>query len=261
LIRAAVVVLALVAIIGVASPARADDQLQGASPLALPLVPAGHYRADLSVEYSLTLREVGEPASVAPDIYLGLPHGLTIGLYHSTRAAGLLSSGSGLCLRSEDAGCVEPYSGTGLDLLRPMVDDRGFALAARLRFDITRYTEPFKPRLATGLAGSFRWRAFAIATDPHLAFGLTNQDRGNPITVNLPLWIGGYLGPADIFVRSGFYGPVRGFADSFFIPMGLGTGVTFGRLRTEIFAVLPKIGGPLNTPRHRDLLLRFSLLI
>ncbi|MBT8493058.1 MAG: hypothetical protein KJO07_08365, partial [Deltaproteobacteria bacterium] len=125
----------------------------------------------------------------------------------------------------------------------------------------TRYTEPFKPRLAPGMSAAFRWRFLAAAVDPHLGFGLTNQARGNPITLNVPVWLGGHAGPADIFVRTGFYGPIRGFSDSYFIPMGIGTGVTFGRYRVELFAVLPKIGGPLNTPRHRDLLLRFSSLL
>lgn len=246
-----------------ASPADSGQTAVGlrAEPTAIPLVDAGSGRVDISAEVSLTLREVGAPISLAPDLYMGFAHGLTVGLYHSTRAAGLLDSGSGLCLRSQDDGCVDRFSGTGLDLLRPLWAGRGARLVARVRTDVTRWKEPTKVRWAPGLVASIRGRRFSALADPHVAFGVTNLDRGNPIRLHIPIWLGVRLGPADLALRTGLDGPIQGFSDSWAVPMGLALGTQIGaRWRVEIFAVLPKIGGPLNSERPRDISLRASVL-
>lgn len=235
----------------------------GADPVPVTSSPALEpwaVRVDVSLEASLTHRQIWEPVSIAPDFYLGLPHRLTVGLFHSTRAAGLLDSGGGLCLRSEDHGCVEDYAGVGGDAILGLWSGHGASISARTRLYVDRFTEPSKPRLAPGFAIDYQWRRFSVLADPHLIIGLVNRDRGNENTLNIPIWMGlRVAGPVDVYFRSGLYSGLSNFADKFQIPFGLGVGVVpEDRFRLELQLVLPELIGPLNTPRPRDLLLRVS---
>jgi len=227
------------------------------------LLPPFAIRVDVGLEASLTMREVWQPVSVAPDLYLGLPFELTIGVVHSTRAVGLLDSGYGICLTGEDEGCVDPYTGIGVDVLRHLWSGHGFELSARSRFYVARFEDPSKPRFAPGLVARYRWRSLSALVDPHVAFGVVHRDRGNENTLNIPLWLGARIaGPVDLFVRSGLVGGIANFSDKYAIPVGLGVGVRpYRGWRVELQVAFPKLIGPLNNPRPRDLLLRVSAVV
>lgn len=244
--------------------ARAELQgLEVAGPSGPVLLPPFAIRVDVGLEASLTMREVWQPVSVAPDLYLGLPFELTIGVVHSTRAVGLLDSGYGICLTGEDEGCVDPYTGIGVDVLRHLWSGHGFELSARSRFYVARFEDPSKPRFAPGLVARYRWRSLSALVDPHVAFGVVHRDRGNENTLNIPLWLGARIaGPVDLFVRSGLVGGIANFSDKYAIPVGLGVGVRpYRGWRVELQVAFPKLIGPLNNPRPRDLLLRVSAVV
>ncbi len=220
-------------------------------------LPKGSLRVSVALEVGLDgPPPVGSPISLAPDLYLGITDRLTLGLTHSGGALGVTDSGWGFCLTGRTGGCDLLVSGTGYDGWYTFFRSRRFELAARWRLFVARFFRRFKLRTTLGLLGVVRAGPVALRFDPHLSMGLVNREEGNADTLNVPIHLtvalGRYVG---IFLRTGFSGPLRSFADQYAIPLGVGV-VAYPTARWRVGAqfVLRQILGPLNTYRKRDLL-------
>jgi hypothetical protein len=217
---------------------------------ALPWLAQGVCEASLVAESNISIREEGDPLSLAPDIACGMPAGLTLGVVHSHRGLSRVDSGNGLCLTEE--GCSRPYDGGALDLRKSMRGGRLVRVAARLRL-VARSLEPFKPSARIGgLVRIGRGRLWLLA-DPHLSLGLAAQDQGNRDFVALPL-----TGQLEIGRRvvleliTGVRGEIDGFDEAFLIPFGLGIVVRPVRdLDIGLEAAFPRLLGPQNNFKHR----------
>jgi len=116
------------------------------------------------------------------------------------------------------------------------------------------------PRFVPGLVARYQRGRFSILADPHIAFGLANRDRGNENTLAVPLWWRTRIvGPVTTILRTGLRGGISGFGDKWSVPVGLGAGLTLPMgWQAELLFSLPKLVGPLNSPRPRHLLLWLS---
>jgi hypothetical protein len=223
---------------------------------ALNLAP-GALRLDVAVEIGMSIRQAGEPVSLAPDLYAGITPALTVGLVHSGRALGLLDSGRGLCLAGGDEGCDPVYSGTGGDAWLTLLRARGVELAARSRLYAARFGDPLKLRLTLGVLGEVRRGWLGVRFDPHIALGLTSRDRGNAHVLNVPIEVLFALGcHADVYLRTGVRGMLHVFDETYAVPVGVGVIVRPGQ-RWHVGAQLAfgQLLGPLNSYKPRDLAL------
>jgi hypothetical protein len=206
----------------------------------------------LSAEVNLSVRELADPVSLAPDAWCGIAPRLALGVVHSASALSLIDSGHGLCLGGEEHGCGRPYDGVGIDALRDLTGRRAVSLAARVRL-VARSLEPFKPSLRLGALLRLRSGRFAVRLDPHLLFGLANQPLGNRDAAALPLWLELELGQRILLHwHSGVRGEIEGFDEKFAVPIGLGALVQLTRHWDLGFeGGFSKLLGPQNTFKHR----------
>lgn len=210
------------------------------------------------VEANMGPRRGFEPFSVAPDIHCGVAPRFMLGITHSARSLSQVDSGSGLCLRGEEAGCPRLYDGAALDALASLAEGDE-AIAARLRLVAASFS-PAKPSLRLGALVRLRRGPAALLFDPHLALGLANRDRGNRDQLSFPMRA--QLQPgARVMVSalSGVRGELATFADAFAIPFGVGVEVSpLPKWDVGFEATFPRLLGPQNTFRQRHLAFYFT---
>lgn len=222
---------------------------------AVSLAP-GSVRVSTTLEVSMSTRALGKPMSVAPDLYVGVAPDWTVGLVHSGRALGLLDSGWGMCFTGADGGCDPVYAGTGVDAWFVFLRARGLELAVRSRLYAARFVDPLKLRVTLGVLGAYRLGWLGLRFDPHVSLGLVNRERGNADALNVPVEVLFALGcHADLYVRTGVRGLLRGFDEQYAVPVGLGVRVRPSmHWQVGVQYALRQILGPLNTYKPRDLI-------
>lgn len=229
-----------------AAPAAAD-------PVVLPRAAV---QADLTVELGVSSRELLEPVSIAPDLWYGATDRLTLGLTTSSRAVSRVDAGSGLCVRSEEHGCPRLYDDLAVDARWRVAPEA----AIRARFVSSSFS-PWKPSLRLGALARWRRGAWAVESDPQLAFGLWNTDQGNRATLELPVWVRFQLGcRAEGWIRTGARGELDGFTEKVAIAVGLGGEVHAGPVDVGAEVAFPTLFGPQNQFRSRAAFVYVSLV-
>lgn len=231
---------------------------QGAWPLEVvrrpPWLPAGLCEASLVGEANLSAIDLWQPVSLAPDLHCGAGAGLTVGISHSARALSLVDSGGGLCLTGDEDGCPRPYDGGAVELRRAMPGGRAVRVALRARL-VARSLEPFKPSARLGALVRIGGAAgrLSLLADPHVSFGLANQDQGNRDTVALPITGQLQLGRhVAVELISGVRGEIDEFEEKFAIPIGFGVIATPSpAIDVGLEAGWNKLLGPQNTFKQR----------
>jgi hypothetical protein len=251
--RAALAVAALVALPSVAG-ASPDDIV--ARPLVLP---ARSIEAAAVVEVDLSVRRLGQPTSLAPDVWYGVTDDLTIGLVHSARALSRVDAGSGYCFRDEAHGCARAYDNVAVEA-RSSLASGPLSAALVVRF-VNASFDPWKPRLGVGTRARWQLGRFAITGEPSLSFGLDNRERGNRDALDVPLWLAAQ--PTRrwaLHLRSGVRGTLATFSDTYEIPVALGTTVSPHRLvDVAVEGGLRRGLGALNDYKIRSMWLAVTL--
>ncbi|HLU65594.1 MAG TPA: hypothetical protein VKZ63_04935 [Kofleriaceae bacterium] len=222
-------------------------------PIARPLVlPAGACEAALVVESNLTVREVAEPLSLAPDLRCGVSPRITLGVVHSARALSLVDSGGGLCLTGDDDGCTRPYDGGAVDALADLTGPGRAAAAARARL-VVRSLEPFKPSLRLGALVRLRAGRVALLLDPHVSLALAHERLGNRDAAALPAYLEILIGSRVLLhLHSGVRGELDGFDEKFEIPIAAGVLVELSPAwDLSLEAGFNQLLGPQNTFKQR----------
>ena len=231
-----------------AAGARADATDLVARPLVLE---PGVLEARLVLERNMTLRSMGAPMSLAPDLWFGLDSRWTVGLVHSNGALGLVATGASICVKQDDYGCDRTYRGGGIEA-RWSWRTGALAVAPRGRL-LARDVEPWKPAIAVGALVRWTRGRFAIASDPYFRFGLGNRDLGNRDALVIPIWF--VVQPTchwSIALHTGIDGELATALDGWHGPFALTTTVVLPHA-FEVGAELgfPSLLGPQNSFKER----------
>jgi hypothetical protein len=238
---------AVATVTAAAADAAADDIV--ARPLVLP---AGGVELRLVTEIELSIRRLGEPASLAPDALVGVTDELSVGVVHSASGLGLVEAGHGYCLRDDAHGCARAYDNVGVEA-RWSTRPGPLAIAAHGRL-LVRSFDPWKPRASLGALLRWSRGRFGVTSDPALSVGLAHREAGNRADVDVPLWFA--VQPTRgwaIHLRTGVHGIAGELADTYEVPLGVGTAVALSRhvdLAAE--AAFRRLLGPLNDFKTRS---------
>jgi hypothetical protein len=155
--------------------------LESGAPKARMTLLGGKFMFSAIVETNLAKSKAGKPISIAPDLWIGLADRLTVGIYHSGRAAtGLLSGfGTGLCFRDGmsnlcKVGLGDKYTFVGSEA-RIGLTEGGFASALVLGGN-ARFVEDDK--LFAGKAGfltRINTKRIAVELSPTAFIGLNKR--------------------------------------------------------------------------------------
>jgi hypothetical protein len=163
---------------------------------------------------NLSKSSVGEPISLAPDVYYGLNNLLTIGITHQT----------GICITGEDKGCAKPYNDVGIDALYALMRVGSFQVAARGGLQMPQFSPDFAAGLNLGIASRLTVGKVAVRVEPTLYLGAIGRGDGFKEFLSLPTQLQFQANPQTaVFLSTGIFGPLSGFGDAYQVPVGLGT--------------------------------------
>lgn len=203
--------LAIALVVASGRAARADD--------ALGLAP-GQLAADLALEIGLDKYYPTEPTALAADVWLGLPHAITVGAITSDTAIDRVDAGAFVCARTGPT-CTRALHGGGLDARMTVFADAELAIAPRARV-LLRDVDPAKPALTLGALARWHRGAWSITTDPYVRAGLANTARGNRTAVVVPVWLA--LAPAPrwaVALHTGYDADVAVATQGSHVPIAL----------------------------------------
>ncbi|MEJ7598861.1 MAG: hypothetical protein WKG01_13215 [Kofleriaceae bacterium] len=211
----------------------------------------GEIEASLTVEINLKARLVGEPLSLAPDLWLGITPRLTLGLIHGHRSLDQIDAGGSFCVRGDALACDATYQGSGIDA-RWSARTGAFSVVPRVRL-LVRDVEPVKPAVTLGSLVRWTRGRFAIQSDPYLRLGLANRDQGNRAALVVPLWF--QVQPTCkwlIALHVGYESDLAVARDGWHLPVGLVVGVhPIAPLELTIEVGFPSLLGPQNQFKQR----------
>lgn len=207
-------------------------------------------------EVNLSSDVVGEPISIAPDIYFGVTDEFTVGLVHSGIAERGFFGGVGrsLCLTGEDEGCPEVYPNVGLSGALSIIED-DVSIAAELglfalNFGDGFFSDPALIQAKLGARGAWVDDPIQVVFEPNVFVALTERDEDigglHGDILNIP--VAAYFSATDelsVGAQAGFTGNLDGLGDTWAVPLsavahfaiddrvGLGGSFTFPQLIAE----------------------------
>jgi hypothetical protein len=185
--------------------------------------PAGLFHARVLLHVDLSEGRVGEPISLAPDLYYAFSDVFQLGLVHNLPMGWSTRPGPGLCLTGTDGRCPRIYDNLGIDAMIGLAfGDFHFSLHTALH--VLRLSSPRWLMLTAGAATKFHFSdTFALFVDPQFGFALSQRDAGNVNQFFLPLELQFQTSDTSVFkILSGVYGPLSGFGDAYQAPLGVG---------------------------------------
>jgi len=227
--------------------------------VARPIVLApGQLHAELVADINLAPGQLGETASLAPDVWYGALPELTIGIVHSNPSVDRFSPGATFCIERQPNACHATYRGSGIDA-RYSVRTGELAVAPRLRV-LVRDVDPVKPALTLGSLVRWTRGRFAIAGDPYLQLGLANTDQGNRHALFLPVTFA--LQPTahwEVALRTGFHSDLAVIRDGWHVPVVVATRVALdAHFELGMMLGFESLLGPQNTAKQRALFFSFA---
>lgn len=169
-----------------------------------------------TLRLELSKDQVGDPISLAPDLYYGLTERITLGYVHEV----------GVCISGD--GCATTYNDFGVEALFSLIYDGPVVMAGRIGMTFNPL-DPFTGGVHAGLPVRVKAGNAAILVEPRLYVGLFERDgRGDSIDVPVQLQVQ-LTDQNALLVTSGVRGPLSGFGDSFAVPVGLGALATLSR--------------------------------
>jgi hypothetical protein len=188
-----------------------------------------------TLRLELSKDRVGDPFSLAPDLYYGLTRGVTLGYFHNV----------GLCISGD--GCDFRYSDAGAEALFSLFSGGAVVMAGRAGVTVQRFlyfpgdpnggpfTDPegyFQTHggVHAGLAARVTVGAVAVLAEPRLYIALLERRPSHTDFIDAPVQIQYQLTDQNaLLLTTGMSGPLSGFGDAFAVPVGLGTLATLSR--------------------------------
>jgi hypothetical protein len=216
-------VLVIVVVAGRVAAAAPDDLI--ARPLVLD---QGQARVDLTAEINFSSNLVGQPTSLAPDLWFGVLPELTVGLIHSDNSLDRIQPGASFCVRTDPIVCPDGYHGSGLDVLYSITAG-SFAAAAHARVLLFEKPLPddepsrFVPAVTIGSALRWHRGRWSIDGDPYLQLGVANRPYGNRAQLWLPIVLAVQPIPRlAVEVHTGWNSALAIVGDGYNVPAGVG---------------------------------------
>jgi hypothetical protein len=219
---------------------RGDESQFPLSVVERPLVPSEGMiliQGD-TVRVNLSAGAVGDPISLAPEVFYGIGPRLSLGLTHVT----------GICLTGAAGGCPSAYDDFGLESLLSLVALENLRLAVRGGLLVPRIKGTFSLGLKLGAMVRLKAGKIAIDFEPSLYVGMIGRSPDDfpppsstlPRDAPYPPGAGRVPGPREtllapihlyyqvtpataVFVSTGFFGPISNLGDYVAIPLGFGT--------------------------------------
>lgn len=200
-----------------------------------------------TLRLNLSEDAVGDPISLAPDLYYGLDQRITLGYFHDT----------GVCISGD--GCSGTYNDFGVEALYSLIYDGTVVMAARagMTFDPL---DPFTGGVHLGLPVRLTVGDFGVLLDPRLYVGLFNRD-GRKEVLDVPVQVQYQLTDQNaLLLSTGMRGPLSGFGDAVEVPVGLGALFTIAR-RVDVGGelVFPNLAGSGGGVEQRLLIFRVAV--
>lgn len=214
----------------------------------------GQIGADLALLVDLEKQLEGDTVIFSPDVWVGLPRGVTVGIAHSEV--------QGLCIRREHLAyhrpCDRAYHGAALDV-RIARRLGAFDVAPRVRL-MLRDVDPYEPALAIGAMARWTRGRFAIWTDAYLRLGLANTQLGNRTHLALPVWFGVQPSRRTLLAfRTGISSDLATIVDGYRAPAMLLASARVARdTLLSVEAGILSAFGPQNTTGFRSITVSLS---
>ncbi len=184
--------------------------------------PAGMFSAKLLLGVNLSSDLVGEPISVAPNLYYSVTDRLQLGLVHDGPMGWQTRPGTGLCLSGEESGCPEVYNNLGFDVMYGLIFGKDLHLSAHGSFYVNRF-DPSVTTLAVGVAGKAHFgEKAALLFDPQIGLALSDRD-ANDDMLYLPVELQYQAAvPTTVKLLTGITGSLSELGNTYQVPVGLG---------------------------------------
>lgn len=183
--------------------------------------PAGMFSARVLLGINLSDGAVGEPVSLAPDLYYSATDKLQLGLLHTGPLGWQSRPGLGLCLTGEANGCPDVYNNIGFDLMYGLLfSELHLSAHGSLFLDSI---DPTTMHAAVGLTGKahFGDRA-ALLFDPKVAIAVDDRDT-NPDFLHVPIELEYQARPPTMVkLLTAISGDLGALGDTYVVPLGLG---------------------------------------
>lgn len=206
-------------------------------------VGAGTLQVTVPVMLNLSKELVLKPVTVPLDVRFGVNDQLEVFLIHSTLHNAYGAGGmtpTGVCLGGKDRGCAKLYNNLSVGAQFSIMKDSAMELAAIGALDL-RSLDPMHLAINVGVAFKYNANPIAIKIAPQISIGATKRDEGNKELLAVPVQIAFQASPElAAYLSTGIFGPTSKFADSFYMPVGVGAS----------FAAMPNldVGGEFVLP-------------
>lgn len=225
--------------------AEVDASIETRAAMA-PTLPSGSLAIMATVQAGLSADavggEVGNPLSIAPDVWYGVNERLSIGGVTSIQAvtgfwSGALGglTGTGACLSDEPgtdpavlAGCTNTFDNAGLEGLFALKADDSTGIALDVGFHAVSFDAGFYDA-KVGARGALRTGKLGVGLTPSVLVAITERgdvdgdSGGNFDQIQLPIDLGFYITPTfQIGVQSGIRGSLQHFGDDYTVPVAFG---------------------------------------
>jgi hypothetical protein len=201
---------------------------------------------------NLSKGSVGDPISLAPDIYYGVNNLLTVGITHQT----------GVCIT--DA-CAKAYNDVGIDALYALMRVGSFQVSARGGLLFPQFSPDFAGGLNVGIASRLTVGKVAVRLEPTLYLGALGRSDGFKEFLSLPTQLQFQANPQTaVFLSTGIFGPLSGFGDAYQVPVGAGTLFAINNridigLEIRFLNLLGNQFDPIGRADLREAIARFAL--
>ena len=223
----------------------ADASVETRAAMA-PTLPAGSLAFMATVQAGLSADavggEVGNPLSIAPDVWYGVNERLSLGAVTSIPAvtgfwSGALGglAGTGVCVSDEPgtdpavlAGCTKAFDNAGLEGLFALKADDSTGIALDVGFHAVSFDASFYSA-KVGARGALRSGRIGVGVVPSVLVAITERgdvdgdSGGNLDRIQLPVDLALHFTPSfQIGVQSGIRGSLQHFGDDYTVPVALG---------------------------------------
>ena len=212
-------------------------------------LPAGMVQLKVPVIVNLSRGSVGSPVWIPFEIRLGLTPDFELRVFHPVH---------GLCVSGRAHGCGRVYDDLGVGMLYSVMREQAQELSLLVAFEVPSFSDPALLRLDIGMAWKLVRAPFSIAAWPYIGLGLNRRDQ-NGDSFNAPVELAFQLSyDTALFLETGFYGGLHGFADDWSSPLGVGINHLVGQ-GVDIGAEF-KLTGPIHGSSDGRLLLVYFAL-
>jgi hypothetical protein len=184
---------------------------------------AGGVGIDGDVAVGMSSGATGKPISIVPNVYYGVSDTLSVGIGSNPGSEIFQNAaGAGLCLSGEANGCGKIYNNVSLDALFSFMRSGTMDLGAHGGLDTSFGTETLLG-VRVGAKGKTLLGPLVLTFDPFIRIGVNKRDVGNKELIYVPVRLGFNATPQlNVGPSVGIWGPLDGFGDAYFVPVGLG---------------------------------------